>query len=90
MRQEKDQALIFELSKQERVGHSLPDLDIDEMNLDELLPAEFVRQEDANDFFYINTNIKCYFKSQCFDFIQILSSFLLVCTNLYISCHVSS
>ncbi|KMK76974.1 aminomethyl-transferring glycine dehydrogenase subunit GcvPB [Alkalihalobacillus pseudalcaliphilus] len=47
MRQEKDQALIFELSKQERVGHSLPDLDIDEMNLDELLPAEFVRQEDA-------------------------------------------
>ncbi|KYG30975.1 aminomethyl-transferring glycine dehydrogenase subunit GcvPB [Alkalihalobacillus trypoxylicola] len=43
----KDQALIFELSKEERVGHSLPNLDIEEVSLEELLPADFIRQEDA-------------------------------------------
>ncbi|KGA95898.1 glycine dehydrogenase subunit 2 [Alkalihalobacillus alcalophilus ATCC 27647 = CGMCC 1.3604] len=47
MSQPKDQALIFELSKEDRVGHSLPILDIDEINMSDLLPDGFVRQEEA-------------------------------------------
>ncbi|WP_100404779.1 aminomethyl-transferring glycine dehydrogenase subunit GcvPB [Bacillus solitudinis] len=42
----KNQALIFELSKSERVGHSLPHLDVPEQALDTLVPAEFVRASE--------------------------------------------
>ncbi|MBU8908996.1 aminomethyl-transferring glycine dehydrogenase subunit GcvPB [Desertibacillus haloalkaliphilus] len=45
MRQ-KDQALVFELSKQGRIGHSLPEQDIPEEPLDDLLPTEFIRKEE--------------------------------------------
>ncbi|MFP7285180.1 aminomethyl-transferring glycine dehydrogenase subunit GcvPB [Shouchella clausii] len=46
MTQAKDVALIFELSKQGRVGHSLPDLDIEEQSLESLLPEPYVRDEE--------------------------------------------
>lgn len=46
MTQAKDVALIFELSKQGRVGHSLPDLDIEEQPLESLLPEAYVRDEE--------------------------------------------
>ncbi|WP_096188449.1 aminomethyl-transferring glycine dehydrogenase subunit GcvPB [Evansella halocellulosilytica] len=42
---QKDQALIFELSKEGRVGHSLPELDIPETNINDLLPSEYQREE---------------------------------------------
>ncbi|TES49037.1 glycine dehydrogenase subunit 2 [Halalkalibacterium halodurans] len=41
----KDQALIFELSKPGRVGHSLPELDVQEQPVETLIPAEFLREE---------------------------------------------
>lgn len=40
-----DQALIFELSKPGRVGHSLPELDVQEQPVETLIPAEFLREE---------------------------------------------
>lgn len=46
MTQAKDVALIFELSKQGRVGHSLPNLDIKEQPLESLLPEAYVREEE--------------------------------------------
>ncbi|KEO82644.1 aminomethyl-transferring glycine dehydrogenase subunit GcvPB [Tumebacillus flagellatus] len=48
MRQEKDKALIFELSVPGRVSYSLPELDVEEIPVDELIPAEYVRQTPAN------------------------------------------
>ncbi|MFC0470980.1 aminomethyl-transferring glycine dehydrogenase subunit GcvPB [Halalkalibacter kiskunsagensis] len=39
----KDQPLIFERSKPERVGHSLPILDIEEQAIEELIPREYLR-----------------------------------------------
>ncbi|MED1601103.1 aminomethyl-transferring glycine dehydrogenase subunit GcvPB [Alkalihalophilus marmarensis] len=42
-----DQPLIFELSKEGRVGHSLPDLDISEEAIESLLPEEFLREKPA-------------------------------------------
>ncbi|HZG72406.1 MAG TPA: aminomethyl-transferring glycine dehydrogenase subunit GcvPB [Chondromyces sp.] len=43
----KDQPLIFELSREGRIGYSLPELDVPQANLSEILPADFVRTEDA-------------------------------------------
>src|SRR5690554_3808290 len=40
-----NQSLIFELSKEGRIGHSLPPLDVPEYELDELIPNEFAREE---------------------------------------------
>ncbi|WP_026689294.1 aminomethyl-transferring glycine dehydrogenase subunit GcvPB [Alteribacter aurantiacus] len=42
-----NQALIFELSQEGRIGHSLPELDIPEKSLDDLLPESFQRSVDA-------------------------------------------
>ncbi|HLR11191.1 MAG TPA: aminomethyl-transferring glycine dehydrogenase subunit GcvPB [Sporosarcina sp.] len=42
-----DQSLIFEITKEGRVGYSLPELDVPEVSLDELLPADFKREEPA-------------------------------------------
>ncbi|MCV9888161.1 aminomethyl-transferring glycine dehydrogenase subunit GcvPB [Metabacillus halosaccharovorans] len=42
-----DQALIFELSKEGRIGYSLPELEVDELSLDELIPADYIRTEGA-------------------------------------------
>lgn len=43
----KDQPLIFEMSKPGRIGYSLPDLDVPEENIDQLIPSDYLRTEDA-------------------------------------------
>lgn len=40
-----NQPLIFELSKQGRIGYSLPDLDVPDYDLNDLIPAQFQREE---------------------------------------------
>ncbi|RNF41066.1 aminomethyl-transferring glycine dehydrogenase subunit GcvPB [Planococcus salinus] len=42
-----NQPLIFELTKEERTGYSLPELDVPEVDLSELFPEELIRQEAA-------------------------------------------
>ncbi|ANU28358.1 aminomethyl-transferring glycine dehydrogenase subunit GcvPB [Planococcus versutus] len=42
-----NQALIFELTKEGRIGYSLPTLDVPEVDLSELLPADLIRTEVA-------------------------------------------
>ncbi|WP_142827839.1 aminomethyl-transferring glycine dehydrogenase subunit GcvPB [Planococcus soli] len=42
-----NQALIFELTKEGRVGYSLPTLDVPEVDLSELLPNDLIRTEAA-------------------------------------------
>ncbi|MBG9590381.1 aminomethyl-transferring glycine dehydrogenase subunit GcvPB [Cytobacillus firmus] len=41
-----DQPLIFELSTEGRIGYSLPEMDIPEINLGELLPEGYLREEE--------------------------------------------
>ncbi|MBT2636604.1 aminomethyl-transferring glycine dehydrogenase subunit GcvPB [Bacillus sp. ISL-39] len=41
-----DQPLIFELSTSGRVGYSLPEMDVPETDLSELLPEGFLREEE--------------------------------------------
>ncbi|MFS0861458.1 aminomethyl-transferring glycine dehydrogenase subunit GcvPB [Fredinandcohnia sp. 179-A 10B2 NHS] len=41
-----DQPLIFELSKPGRIGYSLPELDIPEVNINEVIPADYIRVEE--------------------------------------------
>ncbi|MBS2969612.1 aminomethyl-transferring glycine dehydrogenase subunit GcvPB [Metabacillus sp. KIGAM252] len=41
-----DQALIFELTKPGRTGYSLPEMDIPEMELDELIPEGYLREAE--------------------------------------------
>jgi len=43
-----DQALIFELSTSGRVGYSLPEMDIPEVNMDDLIPADYLRAVEPN------------------------------------------
>jgi len=40
-----DQPLIFELSREGRIGYSLPENDVPEVDLNELFPKEFIREE---------------------------------------------
>jgi glycine dehydrogenase subunit 2 len=47
MNNQQDQALIFELSKQGRVGYSLPELEVEELSLAELIPSDYIRSEEA-------------------------------------------
>lgn len=42
-----DQALIFELSREGRIGYSLPELEVEELSLDELIPSDYIRTEQA-------------------------------------------
>lgn len=42
-----NQPLVFELSKEGRVGYSLSELDVSEVELSSILPTEFIRQEEA-------------------------------------------
>ena len=44
-----NEALIFERSQTGRVGYHLPQLDIDETNLDEIIPAELRRDDGLGD-----------------------------------------
>jgi glycine dehydrogenase subunit 2 len=41
----KDQPLIFESSKEGRVGYCLPELDVEEVKLEDVLPQGFIREE---------------------------------------------
>ena len=43
-----EQSLIFEVTKEGRVGYSLPALDVPELNLDDLLPTGYKRVEPAD------------------------------------------
>ncbi|MBU9724186.1 MULTISPECIES: aminomethyl-transferring glycine dehydrogenase subunit GcvPB [Bacillaceae] len=40
-----DQSLIFEISKEGRIGHSLPELDVPEVDINHLIPKEMQRTE---------------------------------------------
>lgn len=42
-----NQPLIFELSTEGRIGYSLPDLDVPEVDLSSLLPEGMIREEEA-------------------------------------------
>ncbi|QGQ47195.1 aminomethyl-transferring glycine dehydrogenase subunit GcvPB [Metabacillus sediminilitoris] len=42
-----DQALIFEISKPGRVGYSLPELEVEALSLDELIPSDYIRKFEA-------------------------------------------
>ncbi|KAB2338495.1 glycine dehydrogenase subunit 2 [Cytobacillus depressus] len=42
-----DQALIFELSNPGRIGYSLPEMDVPEADINELIPEGFLREELA-------------------------------------------
>ncbi|MCY8818353.1 aminomethyl-transferring glycine dehydrogenase subunit GcvPB, partial [Bacillus atrophaeus] len=44
----KDQALIFELSRDGRIGYSLPELDVPEQDMDTLLSDGYIRKEEPN------------------------------------------
>ncbi|MGM7701947.1 aminomethyl-transferring glycine dehydrogenase subunit GcvPB [Pseudalkalibacillus sp. Hm43] len=46
MSHEKDQALIFELSKPGRAGYSLSELDVPETPIEEMLDADYIREEE--------------------------------------------
>lgn len=39
--------LIFEISKEGRVGYSLPEMDVPEKNIDNLIPAEYIRTDEV-------------------------------------------
>ncbi|RDU35135.1 aminomethyl-transferring glycine dehydrogenase subunit GcvPB [Neobacillus piezotolerans] len=43
-----DQQLIFEISKPGRIGYSLPEMDVPELDLNGLLPVGYVREEEPN------------------------------------------
>ncbi|WP_374721554.1 aminomethyl-transferring glycine dehydrogenase subunit GcvPB [Peribacillus tepidiphilus] len=43
-----DQPLIFELSTPGRIGFSLPELDIEDIDLSEILPNDYIREEEAD------------------------------------------
>ena len=42
-----DPSLIFEISTPGRIGYSLPEMDVTEIALEEILPAEYIRTEEA-------------------------------------------
>lgn len=42
-----DQSLIFEISTSGRIGYSLPEMDVATIPLEEILPAYYIREEEA-------------------------------------------
>ncbi len=42
-----DQPLIFELSTPGRIGFSLPEMDVENVDLSEILPTEFIREQET-------------------------------------------
>ncbi|AQQ53013.1 aminomethyl-transferring glycine dehydrogenase subunit GcvPB [Planococcus lenghuensis] len=46
MRKDENQPLIFEVSTKGRIGYSLPVLDVPEVELDDVLPADLIRSEE--------------------------------------------
>ncbi len=47
MRNDKEKALIFEMSKPGRVGYSLPELDVPEVDITSMVPAHLIRETPA-------------------------------------------
>lgn len=45
MTKQKEKALIFEMSKPGRVAYSLPELDVPEVDVAEVIPDSFLRQQ---------------------------------------------
>ncbi|WP_019242537.1 MULTISPECIES: aminomethyl-transferring glycine dehydrogenase subunit GcvPB [Bacillus] len=43
-----NQPLIFECSTEGRIGYSLPEMDVEAVNIEELIPSEFIRNEAAD------------------------------------------
>ncbi|PEF35318.1 glycine dehydrogenase (aminomethyl-transferring) [Bacillus sp. AFS094228] len=42
-----DQSLIFEISTSGRIGYSLPEMDVATIPLEEILPADYIREEEV-------------------------------------------
>ena len=42
-----NQPLLFELGAEGRIGYSLPEMDIEEIALEELIPSDFIRESEA-------------------------------------------
>lgn len=45
--QDKQMPLIFEISKEGRIGYSLPEMDVPEEQIETLIPEEYIRTEEA-------------------------------------------
>ncbi|WP_270583218.1 aminomethyl-transferring glycine dehydrogenase subunit GcvPB [Bacillus smithii] len=43
-----DQPLIFEISKSGRIGYSLPELDVPKVDVVDILPTQYIRQEEPD------------------------------------------
>ena len=41
-----DQPLIFEMSRPGRIGYSLPEMDVDAVPVEDILPADYIRSEE--------------------------------------------
>ena len=48
MNKQQDQPLIFETSKEGRIGYSLPENDVPEISLTDVIPNEYIRVEEPN------------------------------------------
>ena len=48
MNKQQDQPLIFELSKEGRIGYSLPENDVPEISLTDVIPNDYIRVEEPN------------------------------------------
>lgn len=48
MNKQGNQPLIFELSKEGRIGYSLPEMDVPAINVEDVIPADYIRQEEPN------------------------------------------
>ena len=46
MNNHQDQPLIFELTRPGRVGYSLPEMDVPELNLEDVIPSDYIRVEE--------------------------------------------
>lgn len=43
-----DQPLIFELSKPGRIGYSLPEVDVPQVDVKDIIPSDYIRSEEPN------------------------------------------
>ncbi len=43
-----DQSLIFEISTSGRIGYNLPEMDVATIPLEEILPADYIREEEQS------------------------------------------
>ncbi|WP_096153447.1 MULTISPECIES: aminomethyl-transferring glycine dehydrogenase subunit GcvPB [Bacillus] len=48
MNKQQDQPLIFELTREGRIGYSLPENDVPEISLNDVIPNDYIRMEEPN------------------------------------------